>query len=278
MGQVVNLYGANFTDSRLPILYNYPGLNPGSLFLLDAVMIDPDFNFSATGTTAYTDNLAAEVAAELTGKTAADLQVAWNNTLVTTGSAPEAKFERTAKGGIHGILSLVNQVSGHRGRFTCPGIMPYVAEHQHDHKFLLIMHYQVTRVGSGTPATQTTEVLISSQTSPSTNRLIVARLPNAVSAGPAQFSLQSDKNGTDFTENIYYQDMPVWGAASGFGALVNNNCKSFVMYRTHLIDIEASGMALADIVAAEQQLFNANFNAGGKYAGDTIPTSPSALP
>ena len=99
MGQVVNLYGANFTDSRLPILYNYPGLNPGSLFLLDAVMIDPDFNFSATGTTVYTDNLAAEVAAELTGKTAADLQVAWNNTLVTTGSAPEAKFERTAKGG-----------------------------------------------------------------------------------------------------------------------------------------------------------------------------------
>lgn len=68
------------------------------------------------------------------------------------------------------------------------------------------------------------------------------------------------------------------GAASGFGALVNNNCKSFVMYRTHLIDIDASGMALADIVAAEQQLFNANFNAGGKYAGDTIPTSPSALP
>ncbi|SAW71795.1 hypothetical protein [Klebsiella pneumoniae] len=278
MGQVVNLYGANFTDSRLPILYNYPGLNPGSLFLLDAVMIDSDFNFSATGTTVYTDNLAAEVAAELTGKTAADLKVAWNNTLVTTGSAPEAKFERTAKGGIHGILSLVNQVSGHRGRFTCPGIMPYVAEHQHDHKFLLIMHYQVTRVGSGTPATQTTEVLISSQTSPSTNRLIVARLPNAVSAGPAQFSLQSDKNGSDFTENIYYQDMPVWGAASGFGALVNNNCKSFVMYRTHLIDIDASGMALADIVAAERQLFNANFNAGGKYAGDTIPTSPSALP
>ncbi len=67
------------------------------------------------------------------------------------------------------------------------------------------------------------------------------------------------------------------GAASGFGALVNNNCKSFVMYRTHLIDIDASGMALADIVAAEQQLFNANFNAG-EIRGDTIPTSPSALP
>ena len=278
MGQVVNLYGANFTDSRMPILYNYPGLTPGSLFLLDAKLIDDEFNFSDTGTKRYTDNLAAEVATQLTGKTASDLRAEWNNTLVTTGSAPEAKFERTANGGIHGILSLVNQVSGHRGRFTCPGIMPYVAEHQNDHKFLLVMHYQVTRVGSGTPATQTTEVLISSQTSPSTNRLIVGRLPNAVSSGPAQYSLQSDKNGTDFTANIYYQDMPVWGAASGFGALVNNNCKSFVMYRTHLIDIDASGMALADIVAAEQRLFNVNFSSGGKYYGDTIPTSPSSLP
>ncbi|VTM52043.1 Uncharacterised protein [Klebsiella quasipneumoniae] len=41
------------------------------------------------------------------------------------------------------------------------------------------------------------------------------------------------------------------------------------MYRTHLIDIDASGMALADIVAAEQQLFNANFNAGGEIRGGT---------
>ena len=65
MGQVVILYGANFTDSRLPILYNYPGLNPGSLFLLDAVMIDPAFNFSATGTTAYTDNRVQPVYGEI---------------------------------------------------------------------------------------------------------------------------------------------------------------------------------------------------------------------
>ncbi|MGK3666261.1 hypothetical protein ACSLOQ_28640, partial [Klebsiella pneumoniae] len=124
----------------------------------------------------------------------------------------EAKFERTPRGGVHGIVSLVNQTLGHRGRFTCPGIMPYIAEHQNDHKFAVFAHYQVTRVGSGTPATQTTEMLIATQVSPSTNRLIVGRLPNAVSAGPALFSLQSDKNGNDFTGSIYYQDLPVWGA------------------------------------------------------------------
>ncbi len=95
--------------------------------------------------------------------------------------------------------------------------MPYVAEHQHDHKFLLIMHYQVTRVGSGTPATQTTEVADFVTDVPINEPPDRSAFTNAVSAGPAQFSLQSDKNGTDFTENIYYQDMPVWGAASGFG-------------------------------------------------------------
>ncbi|VDR28541.1 Uncharacterised protein [Raoultella terrigena] len=36
MGQMVSLNGANFTDTRLPILYNYPGLCAGSLTLLDA--------------------------------------------------------------------------------------------------------------------------------------------------------------------------------------------------------------------------------------------------
>ena len=156
--------------------------------------------------------------------------------------------------------------------------MPYIAGHQRDHKFAVFAHYQVTRVGSGTPATQTTEMLIATQVSPSTNRLIVARLPNAVSTGPALFSLQSDKNGTDFTGNIYYQDLPVWGAASGFGALVNNACKSYVLYRMHFVDIDASGMSFAEIVASEQQVFNANFGEGGKYAGDSIPTSPATLP
>lgn len=278
MGSVFDLVGANFTDPRLPKIPTYPGLTDGSLLLIDAAYIPADFDFSTLFAVAGVTNLAQEEASALTGKTYDELKINWNNTLVTTGSTPEAKYERTTKGGIHGIVSLVNQVAGHRGRFTCPGIMPYIAEQQNNHKFAVFAHYQVTRVGSGTPATQTTEMLIASQTSPSTNRLIVARLPNTVSSGPALFSLQSDKNGNDFTGTIYYQDLPVWGAASGFGALVNNACKSYVLYRLHFVDIDASGMSFAELVASEQTLFDMNFGAGGKYAGDTIPTSPSALP
>lgn len=278
MGQMVSLNGANFTDTRLPILYNYPGLCPGSLMLLDAEKIAEDFNFSAIAVTTYTDNLAAEVAEELTGKTATDLRVAWSNTLVTTGAAPEAMFERTVKGGIHGIVSLLNQQVGHRGRFQCPGIMEYIAAHQNDHQFALFMHYRVTRIGGGTGAQQAVESIISTQVSPSANRLIISRLPNAISDNPGLHSQLSDKAGTDLTSTVYYQDLPVFGAASGFGTLVNNACKSWVLYRCHLVDVTASGMTFAELTAAEQQLLNVNFGTGGKYASDTIPTSPSALP
>ncbi|MCS6747895.1 hypothetical protein NOM74_25240 [Klebsiella quasipneumoniae] len=125
---------------------------------------------------------------------------------------------------------------------------------------------------------QAVESIISTQISPSANRLIIARLANAVSENPNLHSQLSDKAGTDLSATVYYQDLPVFSAASGFGSLVNNACKSWVLYRCHLVDVTASGMTFAELTAAEQQLFNANFNAGGKYAGDTIPTSPSALP
>ncbi|VDR28542.1 Uncharacterised protein [Raoultella terrigena] len=246
--------------------------------MLDAEKIAADSNFSATAVTTYTDNLAAEVAVELTGKTATDLRLAWNNSLVTTGAALEALFERTVKGGIHGIVSLLNQQIGHRGRFQCPGIMEYNAAHQNDHQFALFMHDRVTRIGEGTSAQQSVESIISTQVSPSANRLIISRLPNAISDNPGLHSQLSDKAGTDLPPTVYYQDRPVFVAASGFGTLVNNACKSWVLYRCHLVDVTASGIAFAELTAAEQQLLNVNFGTGGKYAGDTIPTSPSALP
>lgn len=275
MGILYNLKGAQFTDSRLPQLRAYPGLTDGSLALLDASQLgNIDFTSVVTGI----PNLAVSEATRLTGKTEADLAFTWSNTLTLTGATPEGKFERTPKGGLHGILSQVNQVAGHRGRFQTPGIMEYVATHQNDHKFALFMHYRVTRAGAGTGATSATEALIASQTSPSSNRLIVFRLPNTVQSAPALMGLQSDKAGTDFTSTVYYQDLPVWGAASGFGSLVNNSCKSFVLYRMHLVDINASGMTYAELLNSEQQIYNINFGTGGKYAGDTIPTDPSTIP
>ncbi|HIE9243131.1 TPA: hypothetical protein ACXP8N_002061 [Klebsiella variicola subsp. variicola] len=275
MGSILELHGAQFTDERLPKLRAYPGLTDGSLALLDGSEL-ASFDFSAVVT--GIPNLAKSEATRLTGKVESDLVFTWSNTLGLTGSTPEAKFERTPKGGLHGILSQLNQVSGHRARFQCPGLMDYISTHQHDHKFALFMHYQVTRAGEGAKAASATDALISSQTSPSTNRLIVFRLPNTVQSSPAVIGLQSDKNGTDFTSSVYYQDLPVWGAASGFGALVNNTCRSWVMYRLHFVDIDASGLTYAELLASEQQIFNINFGANGKYAGDTIPTSPTLLP
>lgn len=274
MGKIDELYGANFTDPRLPKIRSYPGLTDGSLALLEASDL-PAINFSSVVTGIA--NLAAEEASSLTGKAAADLTFTWSNTLALTGSTPEAKFERTPKGGVHGILSQVNQVAGHRGRFQAPGLMDYIAAHQNDHKFAIFAHYRVTRAGGGANASAVTEALIAHQTSPSSNRLIVFRLPNTVQASPAVIGLQSDKAGTDFTTSTYYQDLPVWGAASGFGSLVNNTCRSWVMYRLHLVDIDASGMTYNELLGSETALYNINFGVGGKYYGDTIPTDPATL-
>ncbi|MBW5610679.1 hypothetical protein GQQ49_26550, partial [Klebsiella pneumoniae] len=82
-------------------------------------MLPEDFNLAATGTDiTTTPNLAAIPAATLTGVSQADLVFKYSNTLTSA----EVKFERTPKLGIHGIVSQVNQVSGHLARFRCPGI------------------------------------------------------------------------------------------------------------------------------------------------------------
>lgn len=274
MGSMLDLQGAQFTDPRLPKLRAYPGLTDGSLALLDASLI-PTFDMSSVSIAI--PNLAVSEASRLTGKDSSLLNFIYSNNLTLTGSTPEAKLERTPKGGIHGILSQVNQVVGHRARFQAAGLMDYIALHQNDHTFALFMHYRVTKAGAGANASSVTEAEIASQTSPSTNRLIIFRLPNTVQSTPAVIGLQSDKSGADFTSTVYYQDLPVFGAASGFGALVNNTCRSWVLYRMHFVDITASGMTYAELLASETNLYNLNFGTGGKYAGDTLPTDPATF-
>ncbi|OVT65738.1 hypothetical protein BME92_20065 [Klebsiella pneumoniae] len=75
-----------------------------------------------------------------------------------------------------------------------------------------------------------------------------------------------------------YYDHMVWGSPSGFGTQLNNLCRSYVLYRWHLIDLTAAGMTMAEATASEQEIFNRRFSSGGKYYGDTIPTNPSTFP
>lgn len=63
---------------------------------MDVSEIPADFDFSGFGKNIPLNNLASKEAATLTGKTKAELEFSWNNTLITTGATPEAKFERSA--------------------------------------------------------------------------------------------------------------------------------------------------------------------------------------
>ncbi|HCD4104891.1 TPA: hypothetical protein NBP71_003074 [Klebsiella pneumoniae] len=275
MGRANPLYGANFTDPRMPIFYPYPGLTDGSLGLLDAYEVDENFNLSATGTDiSTTPNLAAIPAATLTGVSQADLDFKYSNTLGST----EVKFERTPKLGIHGIVSQVNQVSGHLARFRCPGILPYVVAHQNDHQFAVFVHHRITRDKPSSTSQNPVEVLMSHNSAPSNNKLLIASLDGGLTGNPALKSQASAKTGTDMAVATAYYDHMVWGSPSGFGTLLNNLCRSYVLYRWHFIDLTAAGMTMAEATASEQDIFNRRFSSGGKYYGDTIPTNPSAFP
>ncbi|HHV5430107.1 TPA: hypothetical protein ACUI5F_000550 [Klebsiella pneumoniae] len=275
MGRANPLYGANFTDPRMPIFYPYPGLTDGSLGLLDAYEVDENFNLSATGTDiSTTPNLAAIPAATLTGVSQADLDFKYSNTLGST----EVKFERTPKLGIHGIVSQVNQVSGHLARFRCPGILPYVVAHQNDHQFAVFVHHRITRDKPSSTSQNPSEVLMSHNSAPSSNKLLIASLDGGLTGNPALKSQASAKTGTDMAVATAYYDHMVWGSPSGFGALLNNLCRSYVLYRWHFIDLTAAGMTMAEATASEQDIFNRRFSSGGKYYGDTIPTNPSTFP
>ncbi|GKI28251.1 TPA: hypothetical protein ACN7N4_002572 [Klebsiella pneumoniae] len=275
MGRANPLYGANFTDPRMPIFYPYPGLTDGSLGLLDAYEVDENFNLSATGTDiSTTPNLAAIPAATLTGVSQADLDFKYSNTLGST----EVKFERTPKLGIHGIVSQVNQVSGHLARFRCPGILPYVVAHQNDHQFAVFVHHRITRDKPSSTSQNPSEVLMSHNSAPSSNKLLIASLDGGLTGNPALKSQASAKTGTDMAVATAYYDHMVWGSPSGFGTLLNNLCRSYVLYRWHFIDLTAAGMTMAEATASEQEIFNRRFSSGGKYYGDTIPTNPSTFP
>ncbi|KAB7749396.1 hypothetical protein V9Y25_11795 [Klebsiella pneumoniae] len=275
MGRANPLYGANFTDPRMPIFYPYPGLTDGSLGLLDAYEVDENFNLSATGTDiSTTPNLAAIPAATLTGVSQADLDFKYSNTLGST----EVKFERTPKLGIHGIVSQVNQVSGHLARFRCPGILPYVVAHQNDHQFAVFVHHRITRDKPSSTSQNPVEVLMSHNSAPSSNKLLIASLDGGLTGNPALKSQASAKTGTDMAVATAYYDHMVWGSPSGFGTLLNNLCRSYVLYRWHFIDLTAAGMTMAEATASEQDIFNRRFSSGGKYYGDTIPTNPSTFP
>ncbi len=237
--------------------------------------MDENFNLSATGTDiSTTPNLAAIPAATLTGVSQADLDFKYSNTLGST----EVKFERTPKLGIHGIVSQVNQVSGHLARFRCPGILPYVVAHQTDHQFAVFVHHRITRDKPSSTSQNPSEVLMSHNSAPSSNKLLIASLDGGLTGNPALKSQASAKNRHRYgCRNCLLRPYGL-GSPSGFGTLLNNLCRSYVLYRWHFIDLTAAGMTMAEATASEQDIFNRRFSSGGKYYGDTIPTNPSTFP
>ncbi|QFU64967.1 hypothetical protein [Klebsiella quasipneumoniae] len=267
MGQVINLTGAKFTDTRLPVMRNWSGLNDGSLLMLDMSAIDTDTSFTGAGTF---NNLAANEAAALTGKTAAELSVSWTNNL----TAAQAIFERTPKGGLHGIVSQVAGTAAGRAWFSCAGIQDYIAAHHSDHDFALFIHWRTTRGRKDSNSNPPT-IQIAANSAPANNRFYYNVISDTLGT-PSFAALANYKEGT-ITASAMFNECPLFGTPSALSGSANN-CRSYVLYRLHLVDLTAAGMTLAEATAVEQGLYTSFFSAGGKYHNDTTPSQPSVLP
>ena len=273
MGMVYDVGGGNVTDPKFPITRNDPGLTEGSLWLFDATRTLPDdFNFLSTGGPALY-NVAEDECMALTGCSQADTQ----SRFVNTFTAGHALFERTPRGGMHGIVTKTNQTTTDAAFFTLSEpVRQWLLAHSND-TYAAFAHFRTTR-GRTSPGS-VADFQVASQSSPSANRLILGNFNHSVgaevSAGEqAGFSYHNATVG--FT--TLYTNLPVWGSAQGYGGLSINLCASYVLYRFHLINLTASGLTYEAALALDTSVFENTFGVGGKYYGDTIPTSPDMLP
>ncbi|MCM3216098.1 hypothetical protein M3612_16490 [Niallia taxi] len=182
--------------------------------------------------------------------------------------ATKAKIERTAKGGIH-FISKNGEAMG-TGNFVdlavTGGIKQHLVTHHKDHSFYFSIWGKLTNKGNAAfyPAAMTSlgnhnfNRAFYMQYAPSQP---VGAFLNAV---PNQWVEGSPPGiGTPF--NIFNGGYAGLNQASGSTRLY----ESMIFYRFYMEDLTVSGRTFAEAQSIDQQLFNAAFVVGGKFADDT---------
>jgi len=290
---------SNFTDTSLPVLRDDAILSTGSLVLLDVahsatpatgflLPAGAPINASVLYNAAY-----KECAAILGSGTAASLAGSFGvSGAINNGT--KGKLERTALGGIHGIVSQATALAANDGATMniASAIRTYIAANP-NHSYYLSQWDRITRANTGTNAgaltidtqgggTFANQLLYMRQDTGwslagagSRNSPTLNTLGNRISNGAIAASSAStySASGAQFGA--------IWGASGvNAGLLVsrNNNWPSFAFYRLYLEDLTVSGRSYATVDALDNSLWTAAFAAGGRYASDTITTAVSTIP
>lgn len=281
-----------FSDSSLPVYTADDILSAGSLFLSDVRTLPsgvPTANQSIR-------NIAAEKCALLGINGDASGKFLKLGTPVENGYA---FLERTAKGGIHCIVSNAqSSYTTYQGfRVQIPmNIMNYMIANR-GNTFYISQWRNITRVAgsaAGAPSLAGIEsdnasgwgrfTTNSAQLKPAGSNLdgreilpAYNTLGNNYEAIAGRIPSTDTLSSTAFDNNSgVSRDVAQWGR---IGRQTQNPSvlPSFIFYRGYIEDLTVSGRTWAQVNALDKAMYSAAFSAGGRFYGDSY-TAASALP
>jgi hypothetical protein len=293
------LYPGTWTGSTANMPSVTPTSNDSLLTNGSLVLIDPsDSNYQwpsgvpASGV--YLPNLAWDRASNLVTLDANDLGCPYSNTL--TG-ANESISERSAKGGLHTIVSQVNSsVSSHRATIRpATAIEAYISANP-NHSYYFSLWESVDRLSTASQWPVSGIFKSSAQTSAYNFYLQASSSGVAMGNGSgARLGFRSGGNGygtlgpvfTDGAVSAWAGTLPAsdavvylaaWGNLDAFAPFTENKAASKIFYRCYLEDLTVSARSYTTVDALDYALWTAAFSTNGKFYGDTTPTAVSALP
>ena len=290
-------------DDELPVLTHDGILTRGSIALFDLAHSHNPLAAGVPLTTSAIPNLAWEQAAAAHGS---GDESAWALTYIEallTGAGQDGKVERTPKGGLHVIMSQSTGVGSNKGVHIGSGgsgatpLLSQYLQANWSHAFYLSLWQTITRAGLDAGAVENNNFTIH-------NRAVDPNISHFLLRGDREAGYGADveqRNDPALPQGagVSFRSIAVSGptgtapAAAGavlaalaavgatpanFGSIGLNKSRSAILYRGYLEDLTVSGRTFAEVDAIDHALWTAAFGTGGRYAGDTTPTAPSAYP
>lgn len=289
LGRVLIIPGLVFNNPNAPKLISVDPLeSKGSLLLIEPISSTTPWNPGVPANGSSVPNLMQ--------KFAANLGIANSETggvIVSSGmTGTTGLLERSAKGGLHGIVSKTNTPAAGVGlkiEFT-DALKAYLLANP-THKYFASVWRKITRVGS---IEQFSGIHNSSGGTNNNLFIMGADLSRPIQAGATHLGTRSvNRNtvgdsivntgangwvgGPPATTALLQARAISWGSPNGVGG-ASSNCTSDVFYRFYLEDLTVSGRTYAEVDALDFTQFEKHvLNKGGRYYADTF-TDPATLP
>ncbi|MDI9871313.1 hypothetical protein [Flectobacillus roseus] len=275
-----------FTGNNMPKYLPDARMNKGSIALLD--FTHPDVGLAAPPVThnMSINNIAWKNARRIIG-TSADAQSDYNFKVTSSATNNGMLIEFTAKKGLHGIVSQVNDsaTSNDYWILFSQKIRDYIFNNI-GRGFFVSIWDRKTRLAL-TPTSSffmmhlfsTASYINSFQTGGSgmLGKHLGSRADATTLNSLDPQCLNAAFNAKSGTPGINDYTGFKFGSGAAYGGYELNKACSQILYQLHVVDVTASGMTYAQLDEADYKAWQAAFGAGGKFADDTF-TNPTTLP